>query len=150
MTFAYRADQAFRTVSYQVHSAGHFKTFEYQFSVCRVLVLHQGSLDGFLVRILRHVYFLTCERMNSCIVHTGRKSRWRRIEILYLFRGKAKVADIFRQFYSFFHGAARMGRHEIWYCILLLSCFFIGCIIFFKELLINAVTWFSHVFEYLI
>ena len=63
-----RADQAFRTVAYQIHPACHTQTFQYQFPVCRILVLHEGSLDGFLMRILRHINFLPCKRMNPRIV----------------------------------------------------------------------------------
>ena len=100
--------------------------------------------------VLRHIYLLTCKRMDSRIVHTGRKSRRGWIEILYLFRGKAKIPDIFRKFYCLFHGTSRMGGHEIRDSILLLSCLPVCRIIFLKKLLIDAVTWFSHILQNLI
>ena len=75
MILSKRPDQTFRAVTYQVHSSGHFEAFQHQFSVCRILVLHQNSLYCFFMGVLRHIYLLTCKRMDSRIVHTGRKSR---------------------------------------------------------------------------
>ena len=150
MILSKRPDQTFRAVTYQVHSSSHFEAFQHQFSVCRILVLHQSSLYCFFMGVLRHIYLLTCKRMDSRIVHTGRKSRRGWIEILYLFRGKAKIPDIFRKFYCLFHGTSRMGGHEIRDSILLLSCLPVCRIIFLKKLLIDAVTWFSHILQNLI
>ena len=70
MILSKRPDQTFRAVTYKVHSSGHFEAFQHQFSVCRILVLHQSSLYCFFMGVLRHIYLLTCKRMDSRIVHT--------------------------------------------------------------------------------
>ena len=123
------ANQAFRSKSYQIHAAGHFKTFQNQFTVFRIFILHQRTLDCLLMRIFRYINLLSCKWMNSCIIHTGGKCRWSRIKILHLFRCKSKIPDIFREFHRFFHGTARMGRHKVRNCVLLFARMGIGILI---------------------
>ena len=88
--------------------------------------------------------------MDPCVIHTGRKGGWGWIKILYLLRCKSQVSHIFCQLYSFLHGTARVGRHKIGNCVLLFSGLFIGCIIFMKKFLIDAVAGLSHIFQHLV
>ena len=137
-------DQAFWFKPNEIRAVSQMQCFIYQIIVFRIAVLYEGTLHGFLVRIIGDVHFLHSARIQSGVIHTGGNRRWCRIEILYLLRHIAKIPDIFCQFHSFFQSGSGMRRHQIWNKILFLSDPLIDFFIFFPKLVIYCYRWFSH------
>ena len=116
--------------------------------VLRVPVLDQCTLHRLLMRRFRHVDRFHRPRVKAGIVHTGGKRGRRRIEILCLLRDKSHIADVLGKLHRILQVTARMGRHKIRKCVLLLTRLFIADIEAADEFLIHFVARFSHIGEH--
>ena len=102
------------------------------------------------MRIFRYVYRLHGPWVQTGIIHTGGHGGGCGIKILHLFRHESHVPHIFRQLDSLLHGASRMGRHEIWHCILFFTGARIGLFKILQKLLIHSMFRLAHIGKHLV
>ena len=89
-------------------------------------------------------------RIQPCIIHAGRNSSRRRVEILYLFRHIAKLLNVFREGNRISERASGVGRHEIGDDELFHIEFSVYLLELFYKCIVDRHTRFSHLREHVI
>jgi hypothetical protein len=137
-------DQAFGAKANEIGAARPGEGFYHKVMMLGVLVLEQGSLEGFFVGGAGHVDFLPRTGIDSRVVHAGGESTGSGVEVLHLFGNELIVPKVLRKFDGGGKVASRMTGDEVGYEVLFLLEFLIDAAVGFFESKVHLEGGFTH------
>ena len=106
--------------------------------VLRVAVLDEGALHRLFVRVVRDVDLVHGKRVVPRVIHAGGDGARRRVEVLHLFRAEFVLVQVLGEQDGVLQAAARVGRDEVRYHVLILPQLGVHLLELLDELVVDV------------